>query len=101
MEIEISKTLKILIEEKGITLTALSKHTGVPISTLNNWLSGQEPRSISQVKDVAKFFDHTIDQLCFPIDHLPVTKAQSPIESYQDEIYAGVYEVILRKTRTK
>lgn len=89
---EFSAILKKLLYEYDINISQLSRATKVPRQTIDNWLSGQEPRSIAQVKKVADYFDLSIDEICFG------TKPTKPqIEEYTDEINAGVYEVVLRR----
>ena len=90
---QLKNTLRRLLKERGISISYLSKITKVPQQTLHNWLSGTEPRSLTQVKKVADFFDVTLDYICFGIEQ---QKSQK-IESYQDEINAGIFEVVLRR----
>lgn len=92
MEILLSKNLKKLIFEKGITVTGLSRSTKVPVQTLYGWLIGSEPKSIKQVKNVADFLAVDLDYLCFGI-----TPKQPSIFDYENEINSGIYEVVLRK----
>jgi transcriptional regulator with XRE-family HTH domain len=90
----LSKNLRELLKNNGVSIAALSKKTGVPSQTLHNWLSGMEPRSLSQVAKIATHFGMTIDEICF--GKKPV---KSSISDFQDEINAGVFEVILRKPK--
>ena len=62
---QLKNILKKLCEEKGISVTALSKKTGIANQTLFNWLSGAEPKSLVQVKTVAEFFGVSLDYICF------------------------------------
>lgn len=89
---KIALTLKGLLAEKDINVSQLSRATKVARQTIDNWLSGQEPRSIKQVKMVADYFDVTVDELCFG-KH----EKKNVLESFEDEINAGIFEVILRK----
>lgn len=90
--LKISKTIKELANTKGITIAHVARSTGVPPQTLNNWLAGQEPRSLVQVKAVADFFEVSIEELCFN------TKSKY-LKKYDlcDEINAGIFEVVLRR----
>lgn len=90
---ELSTNLKRLINEQGMTVSSLSRKTSVSQQTLHNWLSGAEPRSLGQIKRVARFFEVTVDLLCFG-ESEPL---RSPIEEYDNEIKAGLYEVVLRR----
>ncbi len=87
--------LKRLLSERGVSVTRLAKATSIPQQTLHNWLSGSEPRSLNQVKKVANYLGVTLDYLCFGYE-----QKQSPnIETYADEINAGIFEVVLRKVK--
>ena len=94
---ELARILKELCEERGITISTLSKRTTVPQQTLHNWISGVEPKSFTQVKKVAEFFNVTFDYLCFGTE----IKKTDDITSYKDEINAGVFEVVLRRLKDK
>ncbi len=90
------KNLSFLLERKNITLSLLSKNTGISVKTLHNWTTGQEPKKLTQVKLVAEYFNETIDRLCF--EDIATTKniKQNPIDEHRDEIRAGIFEVVLR-----
>ena len=87
--------LKQLAKDFDISIAQLARETKIPPQTLNNWLSGVEPRSLSQVKRVADYFGVSIDELCFGES----SAGGEPIEKYDEEIKAGIYEVVLRRIR--
>ena len=89
-----SAILKQLLYEHDINISQLSRATDVPRQTIDNWLTGQEPRSIGQVKKVAKYFDMSIDEICFG-EH----SSKPPLEELRDEINAGIFEVVLRRIK--
>ena len=86
--------LKKLIKEKGVTITALSKKSKVPLQTLHGWLQGSEPKNLKQVKKVADFFEVDMDYFCFGIE-----AKKSSFDDFQEEINAGVFEVVLRRVK--
>jgi len=90
----LSNTLKELLHKNDMNISQLSRKTKIPRQTLDNWLSGQEPRSLKQVKAVAEVFEITVDELCFGI-----RKKERKIEDYGSEINAGVFEVVLRRVK--
>lgn len=92
-------TLNDLLDQRGMNLSGLAKETGIAVQTLHNWLSGIEPKSLSQVKIVADYFGVSIDFLCFRGSRLKSTKTDhsNEIEDYSDEINAGLFEVVLRR----
>lgn len=91
----LKEQLEHLIKQYGINVSNLSKFSGVPNSTISDWLGGSNPKNISQVKKVADYFDVSIDYLCFG-----EIKQQTEINQYKDEINAGVFEVVLRRIKT-
>ena len=91
---DLAKSLKKLMFEKDIKVTQLSRATKVPATTLHNWLSGQTPKDIKQVKRVADYFSVSLDQLFFP----NLVHKTNPLKSVlEDEVFAGEFEVILRR----
>lgn len=91
---KIKTVLKRLLFENDMTVAELSRQTGVPRQTVDNWLSGQDPRSFNQVKSVARHFGVSLDELCFD------EKGDSPtLNDFDNEIYAGEFEVILRRIK--
>lgn len=69
----------------------------MPKSTIADWLSGSAPRDIGKVKKTADIFEITLDHLLFG-DGLV---EQKKIQEYEEEINAGVFEVVLRKVKTR
>ncbi len=93
IDMKLNKTLKRLLNESELSATELSKLTDIPLSTLHGWINGVEPKSISQLKKIADFFDVSLDFLCFGE---PKSKN---IKDFGGDISIGNYEVILRRIR--
>ena len=91
---KLGEMIKKLMNENDITLSQLSRATDIPRQTLDNWVSGQEPRSLDQLKRVADYFDVSIDYICFGAE-----KTDKQLTDYNDEINAGVFEVVLRRVK--
>lgn len=89
------RNLKRIIADRDMTAAQLSRATGVPKTTLAEWLAGGNPRDLKKVKLVADALAVSVDQLCFG----DVTKAQGEIEQHLEEINAGVFEVVLRRVK--
>lgn len=84
--------LKKLLKENDIKVAQLARATGVSSKTIYQWLNGQHPRNLVQVKKISDYFQVTVDFLVFGQIH-----AQTPaIEQLKDEIWAGRFEVFLR-----
>lgn len=94
LDMQLKTILKNLIKDRGITITALSRSTKVPLQTLHGWLQGSEPKSLKQVKKVADHFDVDLDYLCFGIE-----PKQPNLDDFNDEINAGIFEVVLRRVK--
>ena len=90
----LKEQLESLIEEHGINTSKLAKLTGIPNSTISDWLGGSNPKNITQVKKVANYFNISVDYLCFGEPQ----RAEN-INEYKDEINAGVFEVVLRRVK--
>ncbi len=90
--------LKLFIERNYLTLTTLSEKSGVPKSTISDWLHGSAPRDLRKLKKVADALETTVDQLCWGKG---IAEDKEKFMKYQDEINTGVFEVILRRPRGK
>lgn len=62
---QLKKNLRSKLIENKIKIQYLADQTGISRKTLENWLEGQKPRDIEQVKKVADFFKISVDELCF------------------------------------
>lgn len=97
MKLQLANNLKKTLRAKDITAAQLSRATKIPAQTINNWLSGLEPRSMSQVKVVADYFETSIDELAYGSS---LNKTQiEPMKQYEEEINAGLFEVVLRRVK--
>jgi len=97
---KLKSILKALMEAEGITLSALAKATGVPKQTIHNWLCGTEPKTLDHVRAVAKHFGLGIEELCYgETEKIRKKNISNPIEDHEDEIKAGVFEVVLRRVK--
>lgn len=98
MTIKVNITLKKLLHENDLTAAELSRACKIAPQTINNWLSGLEPRSFSQVKVVADFFGVSVDYLVFGLEKKS-KRRESDIEDFAEEINAGTFEVVLRRVK--
>ena len=63
--VNLKSNLKKLIIDNNMNALKLSKATGVPNSTISDWLLGNSPKNITQVKSVAMHFNLSVDDLVF------------------------------------
>lgn len=95
----LNKILEQLLKTHDLNVSQLSRKTGISAKTLHNWINGQEPRSFNQVHKVANYFGVSIDYIC-GFDPVEIKKNIDPLKSYmEEEIYAGKFEVILRRIK--
>lgn len=92
----LAANLKAHMGQRKISLIELSRLSKVPKQTLHNWLSGAEPKNLNQIRAVAQVFNLSIEQLCY--GDKTVSK-KTEIREYEDEINAGIFEVVLRRVR--
>lgn len=95
MTIKIKTMLKKLLHEHDLTAAQLARACNIAPQTINNWLSGQEPRSLSQIKAVADYFNISVDYLVYGQHEIK----EEVIKEYKEEINAGVFEVVLRRIK--
>lgn len=89
---KIGRQLKDLLNKHDLKVAQLARATGIPRQTLDNWILGQDPRNLKQVKIIADHFKVSIEFLCFGEQ----PKERSLVE-FEHEINAGVFEVVLRR----
>lgn len=89
------KQLKDLLRRNDMTVAQLSRATNISAKTIYQWLNGQKPRDISQVKRLADHFGVSVDFIAFGVQH----KSKKEFSDFLEEINAGQFEVILRKVR--
>lgn len=93
--VNLKTNLKRLLSEVDINATKLCKATGVPKSTISDWLMGNSPKNIKQIKAVADFFKVTIDELVFSES---IKKDSRMPESLGAEFMNfGTFDVYLKK----
>ena len=63
MESPLSKNLKFLLQERGVSLSQLAQETETSPSTLHGYLNGVYPQSLRIVQLVAGFFSVSVDEL--------------------------------------
>ncbi len=59
------KIMRATMQRRGLSFTALSRSSGVPVKTLYHWANGQHPRSLANVYALAKALELSIERLAF------------------------------------
>lgn len=69
MKLELHSVIRREMKSRGLTLNALSKATGVPLSSLHGWLEKRPPsgKNLIHVKQLADFFGLSLTALLFNV----------------------------------
>ena len=95
-DMKLKSNLRDVLYKREMSASELARATKLPKQTINDWLNGSSPKNLNQLKIVADYFGVSIDQLVF--GEAQQVKPMNAIEEFVDnEIYAGKYEVILRR----
>lgn len=89
---ELKKTLRSLLNERNVKVAEVARATKVPVQSIHNWLSGMSPRNLDHVMKVAEFFNVTMDYLLTGVQ-------KEVLKEFEDEINAGLFEVVLRRPK--
>ncbi len=93
---KLKNNLREVLVRKGMTASDLARLSKVPKTTISDWLAGSSPKNISQLKLIADVLNLSLDELVFG-ENSKLRKKSIVEEFVENEIYAGKYEVVLRK----
>lgn len=94
--VNLKNNLKLLIGKHQLNATKLCKATGIPKSTISDWLLGNSPKNIKQVKILADHFNITIDELVFGETSLDPFSRN---EDVSELLSLGNFDVYLKKRK--
>lgn len=84
------------MKENGETLASISKGTGVPKSTISEWLSNRSPNPVQAVK-VANHLGVSLHYLLFGQDD-----AQEPLQKImKEDFFKGTFEITVKKIKMR
>jgi transcriptional regulator with XRE-family HTH domain len=90
-------TLQRLLDDRKMSVAKLSHQTGIPSKTIYHWLSGQQPRKMEHVFRICDLFNMSVEEL---YGRPPRENFRTlPSLNLEQELRAGIYEVILRPAR--
>ena len=93
MAIQIGPTLKTLLKTRRITLKEVSSNTGVPSSTLSEWLNNRSPKNPEQIRKVAEYLEVSLHYLLFGIED-----KQEPISKIlKEDFFSGTFEINIKR----
>ena len=88
------------LELRNMTAAELSRKSGVSKQVISQWLSGAQPKKLTQLKSVAEALGTTVDHLCFgsgkDTDSARVTELDALMG---DQWISGLFEVRLRRVK--
>lgn len=94
VELKIGKTLEKLMKNERYTLASISKATGVPKSTLSEWLNNRAPNPSQAVK-VATHLGVSLHYLLFGKDD-----SQEPIQKIlKEDFFKGTFEITIKRVK--
>lgn len=96
-ELKIGKVLTALMKQKGLTFNKLSKVTGVSSSNLKSWSANSNPKSFSQLKAVADYFNVDIEYLLFGESSKDTINLESLLT---EKIFEGWVKISVEKIAT-
>lgn len=84
------------MKESGETLISLSKSTGVPKSTISEWLSNRSPNPVQAVK-VANALGVSLHYLLFGEDD-----AQEAFQKImKEDFFKGTFEISIKRVKVR
>lgn len=99
-QMTLKKQLRFYLNQKDITASQLAKRSSVPKQSMSDWLSGSNPRNITQVKKVADALGVTIDHLMFGEGEGKTSDKSLDIETIlNDQWISGLFEIKFRRVK--
>jgi transcriptional regulator with XRE-family HTH domain len=94
---KLHKTLQALCKEKELTLSRVSRLSGVPVQTIHSWTVGRSSVNPDQVKAVAQVLEVSVHYLLFG----ETDRHEPPTEEILKELFSGDVRVTLHKIERK
>ena len=69
-KVKLQSVLAQLLKDRGLSAREVSRKTGIPQSTFNNYLSGRGPQNPEQILVLAQYFGVSMEFLLFGDDTL-------------------------------
>lgn len=94
-----AKTLKKLMQERGVSAAVVCSATSIPKSSLSEWLAGRQPKMDESIIRLAKFFGVSVEFLICG-KHPEETLVKGLLEDLEDgfvSIHRGVYRINVEK----
>lgn len=94
VDLKIGKVLTHIMDNERHTITSISKATGIPKSTISEWLNNRTPNPSQAVK-VANHLGVSLHFLLFGKDD-----AQEPIQKLlKEDFFKGTFEISIKRIK--
>jgi len=93
-DLKIGKVLRNLIESGPHTLASISKATGVPKSTISEWMNNRAPNPVQATK-VAKHLGVSLHFMLFSEED-----SEEPLyKLIKEDFFSGTFEISVRRVK--
>lgn len=99
MELKIGTVLARVMRERRLSVKELSKTSGVPVSTIHEWINGRSPRDPLQAKKVADALQISLNRLLF--DTPDLTESINLNQILKEDVFSGVFEINIKRVKVK
>lgn len=91
--------LKIHLTARGLTVAELSRLTGVPKTTLSDWLTGRSPKNLTHLKAVADVLYVSVDELVFDALDSPKKEGEGVRTVEAELVPMGRFDVYMKRVK--
>lgn len=96
---ELSKNIRGILQQKRWTVAELSRRSGVPRTTLQDWITSQTSVNLNQLKKVAETLEVPAYRLTYGMNE--PDPYEGPAEEILKEIFSGRLQVTIHKVESK
>lgn len=96
VELKIGRVLKSIMHKERHTLVSLARATGVPKSTISEWLNNRAPNPVQAAK-VARHLGISLHQLLFGEED-----SEEPLHKlFKEDFFSGTFEINIKRVKIK
>lgn len=96
-KLKISQTLTEMLERHQMSMTRLSKLSGIPVSSLSEWKKNNRNPNAEDLAKVSRALDCSVHYLLFGVED-----PSEPIQRVlKEEFFKGTFEITLKRVKVK